>query len=408
MDPSYIAQDIVRCDLCDTPDPTQHCDMCDIHLCEVCVGKHLSDKSTKHIVVPFSKRGTTFKCPEHFYKICEVYCKSCDIQLCTICVAAGEHKLHEQEDIVKALASKKTNTRKFLQGVKELMFSKDQQTATSNPLNNADEQTYTGEPRVLKRIFTHNKIFRSVSCLNDRMFWTCGQGDNFMRLYNLQGVHMESIKTKSWFGAWDIAVSTNGNLVYTDLIDGSINQVINGSVETLVRLWGWNPYSLCSTSSGDLLVIMDSEDRTQTRVVRYSGAREIQSIQWDDLNRPLYSRSVYKSLCENRNFNICVTVCEAHEVVVVCAAGELRFKYTSPPSIALEPFDPVGITTDSNRNILIADHNSDRIHIIDQDGQFLRYIDKCTLQPWSLCMDSRDNLFVTETKTGILKKIQYK
>ena len=410
MDPSYIAQDIVRCDHCDAPDPTKHCDLCDTHLCEVCEEEHLSDKSKKHIVVPFSKRGTTFKCPDpdHLSKICELYCKSCDRQICTICVSSGEHKEHKKEDIMKVFSSKKTVKQMILQGFKGLMFSKSEQTASSIPLNNDDEQTYTGEPRIITRILTNNKTFRGVSCLNDNWIWTSGHADSYMRLYHPQGVLMESIRTKSGNQPWDIAVTTDENLVYTDLIDRSINEVVNGRVEPLIRLWGWNPHSLCSTSSGDLLVIMDSDDSKQTKVVRYSGAREKQSIQWDDQSRPLFSQSVFKSLCENGNLDICVTINEAQVVVVVSGAGNLRFRYTGPPSISEEPFDPVAITTDSRCNILITDHNNNRIHILFQDGHFFRYIDNCGLQrPWGLCVDSRNILFVAETNTRILKKIQY-
>ena len=154
---------------------------------------------------------------------------------------------------------------------------------------------------------------------------------------------------------------------------------------------------------------MDSENGEQAKVVRYSGSTEKQSIQWDDQNKPLYSSGPHtKYLSENRNLDICVADSVARATVVVSSVGKLRFKYTgSLPSASEGSFKPVGISTDRKSKIMVADEHNQKIHIIDQDGQFLRYINNSTLKnPRVMCMDSEDNLFVGEFLTGIVKKIQ--
>ena len=152
---------------------------------------------------------------------------------------------------------------------------------------------------------------------------------------------------------------------------------------------------------------MDSDDEKQTKVVRYLGSTEKQSIQWDDQGKALYTsgKSFYtKYLSENRNLDICVADRYASAVIVVSAAGELRFRYTNP----LSTFCPYGITTDSQANILTADYLNHCIHIIDQNGYFLHYIHNCGLHyPRGLCVNSSDNLFVVEVSTGKGKKLQY-
>ncbi|XP_022324097.2 uncharacterized protein LOC111125000 [Crassostrea virginica] len=527
-DPMYSLQDVIRCDLCETPVPPKHCDICHIHLCETCVGKHLSDQSKDHYIVPFKLRGITPKCTKHSTEVCTQLCTTCNIPVCPLCVASSEHKQHEKKDILTWFETKRELIQKDLQDLEKSIYPKYQEAATNIPVQRADVNkrsqklttaldkqgealhteintiiqgmksqiddmdaqhiaaidqqevainrtipeitqaildlkrlldtsdvclvseytsrteefwslpaqfqvtlpTFTpqeinseqihqqigswsepaitfllDEPRILTDIQTeYRDLLRSVSCLSDSELWTRG-GDNILRLYSLQGELLRSVQTKSGNLPRDIAVTRSGDLVYTD--GSSINLVSGTQIQTLITLRGWKPLYLCTTSSGDLLVIMRSDDLQQTKVLRYSGSTEKQSIQWDDQGKPLYSSGYFKYLSVNRNLDICVADSDARAVVVVSAAGKLRFRYTGPPSTPRESFLPFGITTDSWANILTSDEYSHRIHIIDQDGLFLRFLHNCGLQwPQGLCVDSRDNLFVAEY-TGKVKKLQY-
>ncbi|XP_078334517.1 uncharacterized protein LOC111100256 [Crassostrea virginica] len=265
------------------------------------------------------------------------------------------------------------------------------------------------EPEVVNTIKTGHEKLRSVTCLNEEEIWTSGETAD-IKCFNTRGVLQKTIQTKS--GEWpdDIAVYSDGALVYSDSSTRTVYKVKNDQTEEIIRLQGWAPIQLCVTSSSDLLVTMFSDDETQSKVIRFSGSTVKQTIQFDDDGQPLYSgNDKIKYVTENRNLDICVADSKAGAVVVVNQAGKLRFRYTDPPSSTKKkPFKPIGITTDSQSRILTSDIDNHCIHVLDMDGQFLSYIDNCGLEfPTGLCVDNDDSLFVCEGLKGNVRKVRY-
>lgn len=99
--------------------------------------------------------------------------------------------------------------------------------------------------------------------------------DNIIRLYNLHGDLLKSIHTKSRKLPQDITVTISDDLIYTDYSGKTVNKVQSTQIEFLIRLRGWRPSGVCSTSSGELMVIMDSDGDEQTKVMRYSSSVDI-------------------------------------------------------------------------------------------------------------------------------------
>nr|XP_022288252.1 uncharacterized protein LOC111100551 [Crassostrea virginica]XP_022288253.1 uncharacterized protein LOC111100551 [Crassostrea virginica] len=253
---------------------------------------------------------------------------------------------------------------------------------------------------------TSYKELGDILCMTDDRIWTCGYNSDSMRLYNIQGDLLQTVHAKYNDEPADIALTPAGNLLYTDFRDRSINVVLGENIQPFITLQGWGPRGMCSTSAGGLLVIMDSDNLEETKVVRYDGSTEKQCFQFDNHGQPLYSSGGNKYISENRNMDVCVADVVARAVVVVNQAGNFRFRYDGS-SLSNQGFYPAGIATDSEGCILTSDSNNHCVHILDQDGFLRSRITICLYTPWGLSLDSRDNLFVGEWKTGIVKKIQY-
>nr|XP_034305176.1 E3 ubiquitin-protein ligase TRIM71-like [Crassostrea gigas] len=551
MDPRHSAQDVHRCDLCETAIIHSYCDFCHVNLCVPCIGKHILDGYDKHKIVPFQERRSTLiypNCGKHPQKNCELQCRECGTFVCSSCMASDQHKGHSFVEVTEVYRTKKdiieketkeyenlispkyenivldlenqlanldggyeklTTTmskqgeqwhkeidivinkmkteisdikekhrdilQKHLDEIKQIQsliqqtllaikeiknstelaptikysskireFSKlppkvkvtlptfipkpiDHEKLYSlfgliTPLSTASEKNVLSpnqpntlvrelldEPELVATIQTGYKDLRCVTYINDDKIWASGWS-NEIKCFNAYGSLQQTIVTKSGQAPTDIAVDVGRDLLYSDQILGRVQKVKNGQTEELIRLQGWIPCNLCVTSTGDLLVTMYSNGYTQSKVVRYSGYTEKQTIQLDDNDKPLYSGSSnIKYITENGNHDICVADCEVRAVVMVNQDGKLRWRYTGHPSTTKTlPFRPRGIASDSQNRILTADTENHCIHILDQNGQFLIYIDNCDLNnPFGLCVDNNDNLFVCEYNKGYVKKIKY-
>ncbi|XP_062578108.1 uncharacterized protein LOC134239999 [Saccostrea cucullata] len=273
--------------------------------------------------------------------------------------------------------------------------------------NAEKSQIFSEVPQILTIIKTGFRWTYKVECgLSTSHFYVSGS-NSIIKHMSTSGVLLEEIVTKSKNVPRCFTVNKKGQLIYSDSVDRSINIVKGREIERLVRLGGWKPNSICSTTADEILVALKADDGDEAKVVRYSQSKMTQEIQFNSDGQPLYFDPHY--IDENKNSDIVVSDFDKKEIIVVDESGRYRFSYRGNQLTKMhEEFAPRGITTDSMCQILIADFDNNLIHIIDQDGQFLRYIENCNLHlPLDLSTNSDNVLFVVEYYSNKVKEVKY-
>ena len=238
-----------------------------------------------------------------------------------------------------------------------------------------------------------------------------GKNETITRI-DIHGAVRDTVTTTCLDWPSGISVTRGRELIYSDNNSRTVKIVRHGKSETLITTpQGWRPLTLCCTSSGDILVHVytGSGRQKKNKIIRYQGQNMKEEITKDGQGNSIFKDGKY-SLCmsENNNGDVCVSDLNVDTVVVVDKTGRIRFRYDGAPARREKSFDPRGIVTDALSQIIVTDYNNDCLHVLDQDGQFLRCVDDCGLEkPVRLSVDSEGRLWVVSGKSGEIKVIEY-
>nr|XP_022289782.1 uncharacterized protein LOC111101546 [Crassostrea virginica] len=248
-----------------------------------------------------------------------------------------------------------------------------------------DLLTLLPSPVVQKSLsVTGVKYCSHISCVTPDRVWV-SDNNNLILTDTATGKQLHSVEHSldSWNGKH--TMNCEGELIYIDN-EYNIIKLCNDmkTTTTLIKHTDttWRPRCVyCSPSSGDLLVAMCREDThtgTETytytgKVMRYDNTGKYkQTIPHDD-NTP-HTLYVYPYfITENNNGDVLVSDWVRRAVVVTSGEGVHRFSYTGPPSGSGQ-FRPRGICTDVMSHILVSDHLTSTVQMLDRDGQFLSYV----------------------------------
>jgi hypothetical protein len=284
----------------------------------------------------------------------------------------------------------------------------------STPSNLIDEDSTLSltnllkEAKVIANIPTNVEKLCRIACAGSDRAWISGE-DEIIRCFDIHGTVTDTVTSQCSQFPGDIAVNRKGELIYSDAPDRTVNIVRHGKIKSLFTTpQGWHPRRLCCTKSGDILVSMCTTDKSHFKIVRYHGKKVTQETQKDEHGKPIYQGGEFGLyVTENIIGDIVTSNPNAREVVGVDRTGKVRFRYNDKPPGGQQPFCPTKIVTDPMGHILVGDDFNKCLHILDENGRFLRCVDSGSCRPRGLSVDSEGRLWVGLYESGEVKVIQY-
>lgn len=281
------------------------------------------------------------------------------------------------------------------------------QTCLANGLTLLSTKELLSKSKVVASISTKYKPLFRVACVGTDEAFITGKGKTISRI-DIRGSVLDTFTTECQTRPSGISANEQGELLYSDCDRRTLNFVRQGQGEVFITLpKGWDPYSLCCCKSGDILVHVSCGGKN--RIIRYKGVHLTQDIDLDQHGNPIFKEGKFTlNMVENNNGDVCVSDVNAENVVVLDTAGRVRFRYDGIAAKRKKPFSPRCIVTDCLSQIIVTDVNNFCIHILDQDGKFLKCLINSRVKvPCGLSVDCYGRLWVGLLEKGKIKVLEY-
>nr|XP_022307378.1 B-box type zinc finger protein ncl-1-like [Crassostrea virginica] len=349
-----------------------------------------------------------------------------------------QSKLNEYQDFPEHVDLELPSLRSNIDQGKELIIEIGGYRATlkqmSPPSPSADVSHLTtrigklmGQVRVIATIPTNYTPLLGVACVGGAEAWIYGNNNKTITRIDIHGTVRDTVTITCLSCPGGISVTRGEELIYSDGYNRTVNIVRHGKSETLITTpQGWRPGGLSCTRSGNILVhvykgsgphvyewkspfFSEYNSRRKNKIIHYQGKNVKQEINKDGQGNPIFKDGSHPLfMSENNNGDVCVSDLNADTVVVVDNTGRVRFRYDGTPARREKSFGPGDIVTDALSQIIVSDYNNNCLHILDQNGQFLRCVDDCGLErPYGLSVDSKGRLWVGFCGKGEIKVIQH-
>ena len=277
------------------------------------------------------------------------------------------------------------------------------QTKEPSPRSSATQRSLISKPSVQSEFSMdlHYPHIACVACVNQGQAWVYTK-DNMLQLVDRDGTKRDTINTD--FDINTMTITADGELLLSDYNKKRIKSVSREKEITTLFRTSWTPCGLCCLHNGDIVVTFP-RDR---KVVVYGRNGKIRQKMDNIKFRHPWSVAVNKV---NQDKYICDHEQVSHpttgKVVAVRADGQLRYEYRGQGGKKLVPFV---VCTDEMGNVLVSDLDNDRVHILDQEGQFIQYVltsQQGLDQPATIDVDREGYVWVGERYNKCVKVARY-
>lgn len=193
--------------------------------------------------------------------------------------------------------------------------------------------------------------------------------------------------------------------------DRAADNKYNLKAEAIFNTGEWIPRGIHCTKLGDIIVCLwngQRGEKSHGKVVKYSNNGKVKKEIDVCHHKPLYACPMY--VTENHLEDICVSDWKKKSVIVVNRSGSKKFEYEGYKEQNDEDkkFDPRGLGTDSFNSIIIADYWYHRLHILDENGHFLKFLTYDNIRgPTGIHVDENNLLYVCELGGKSINVIKY-
>ncbi|XP_061168227.1 uncharacterized protein LOC133177138 [Saccostrea echinata] len=275
----------------------------------------------------------------------------------------------------------------------------------SKPISRSTSMTNSAKSvQHFKRSYS---VLTSVNCVSPAKAWISGQHPD-IKLMDLQSGECDTISTDcETTGPSDLTITKDYDIIFSDFYDRSVKQLTIETKEMVVIFrTDWNPKGLCCGKEDEVFVCLVENQNGKVAKFKKGGELSQEFINDLDGNR-LFEQPSY--ICQNSNFDLCISDTGKRAVIVLDANGNKKFEYSGSDADGRSPFDPRGIDTEVGGNIVVVDYGNHEVILVSDNGKFLT----CLLdrsdglsRPCDVSVDGENKLWVAECRTGRLKVFQ--